>query len=286
MFFGKFILEGCMRQEVYIESRNNPVVREYAKLVDKKYRLREKLFLCDGAKLFCEAVDASAEIEAVLLLDGKNNPIITRTIKKMEKSSAYKNTRLYRVAPSVFEKLNTEKSPDGVVSVIKHLDNFRKLYKIERNDAAAYRDEKIMLLYAVRDPGNFGTIVRSAAAFGFDRLIVSDDCADLYNPRTLRGAMGALFRMRVDAVENFASAVQALTAVGRRVYAAELRDGALSTDALEIRRDDCFAIGNEGHGIPSELSAICTGSVYIPIAKTSESLNAATAASIFAYLQR
>lgn len=275
-----------MRQEVYIESRNNPAVREYAKLADKKYRSREKLFLCDGAKLFDEAVNCRADIEAVLLLDGKDNPIIARALEKMKESGAYENTRVYRVAPPVFEKLNTEKSPDGVVAVIKHLDNFRKLYKIERNDAAAYRNEKLMLLYAVRDPGNLGTIVRSAAAFGFDRLLVSDDCADLYNPRTLRGAMGALFRLRVDAVSDFASAVQALTAAGRRVFAAELRDGAMSSDALTLGRTDCFVIGNEGHGIPAEVSALCTGSVYIPIAKTSESLNAATAASILAYLQR
>lgn len=148
------------------------------------------------------------------------------------------------------------------------------------------RGEKLMLLSSVRDPGNLGTIVRSAAAFGFDRLILSDDCADLYHPRTLRGAMGALFRMRADVVTDFASAVPALRASGRRVYAAELRDGALSVDEAKPTAADCFVIGNEGHGIPPEISALCTGSVYIPIAPTSESLNAATAASILAYIQR
>ena len=261
-------------------------MREYAKLTDKKYRGREQSFLCDGAKLFAEAVAAKAEIEAVLLLAGRAHPIIADTLAKMRADEAYRDTRLYRLTQPVFDKLCDEKSPDGVITVIKYLDNFRKVYKIERNDADACRGEKLMLLSAVRDPGNLGTIVRSAAAFGFDRLILSDDCADLYHPRTLRGAMGALFRIRADIVSDFASAVTALRASGRRVYAAELREGALAVDAVAPTAADCFVIGNEGHGIAPTLSALCTGSVYIPIAPTSESLNAATAASILAYIQR
>lgn len=275
-----------MRETVLIESRNNETVRNYAKLTDKKYRSREQSFLCDGAKLFAEAVAAGARIEAVLLLAGRENPIIADTLARMRTPELYKDTRLFSLTPPVFDKLCNEKSPDGVITVIKCLDNFRKVYKIERNDAEAMRGEKLMLLSSVRDPGNLGTIVRSAAAFGFDRLILSDDCADLYHPRTLRGAMGALFRMRADVVTDFASAVPALRASGRRVYAAELRDGALSVDEAKPTAADCFVIGNEGHGIPPEISALCTGSVYIPIAPTSESLNAATAASILAYIQR
>ena len=275
-----------MRDEILIESRSNATVREYAKLTDKKYRGREQSFLCDGAKLFAEAVAAKAEIEAVLLLAGREHPIIADTLAKMRADEAYRDTRLYRLTQPVFDKLCDEKSPDGVITVIKYLDNFRKVYKIERNDADACRGEKLMLLSAVRDPGNLGTIVRSAAAFGFDRLILSDDCADLYHLRTLRGAMGALFRIRADIVSDFASAVTALRASGRRVYAAELREGALAVDAVAPTAADCFVIGNEGHGIAPALSALCTGSVYIPIAPTSESLNAATAASILAYIQR
>lgn len=275
-----------MREEILIESRNNATVREYAKLTDKKYRSREQSFLCDGAKLFAEAVAAGARIEAVLLLCGRENPIVVDTLAKMQADETYRDTRLYRLTQPVFDKLCDEKSPDGVITVIKCLDNFGKVYKIERNDAEAMRGEKLMLLASVRDPGNLGTIVRSAAAFGFDRLILSDDCADLYHPRTLRGAMGALFRIKAETVTDFASAVTALRASGRRVYAAELRDGAVSADEVKPTAADCFVIGNEGHGIPPEISALCTGSVFIPIAPTSESLNAATAASILAYIQR
>ena len=83
-----------MREEILIESRNNATVREYAKLTDKKYRSREQSFLCDGAKLFAEAVAAGARIEAVLLLCGRENPIIVDTLAKMQADETYRDTRL------------------------------------------------------------------------------------------------------------------------------------------------------------------------------------------------
>ena len=275
-----------MQEAVYISSRSNPFVQKYAKLSDKKYRESEKLFLLEGAKLFGEAVEHEIGIEAVLILEGKNGDITARTLQKCRSMPVYADTLCLCLSESAFSKISTEKSPDGVICVVKHLDNFHFLNKIERNHAEMYAEEKIMLLCGVRDPGNMGTIARSAAAFGFDRLIVSADVADPYSSRAMRAAMGAFFKLQVDFVSDFASVPTALRAAGRRVFCAELREGAVSLDALEVQTTDCFMIGNEGHGIPKEISAICTGSVYIPLAPNSESLNAAIAASILAFVQR
>lgn len=275
-----------MQEITYISSRANPFVQKYAKLTDKKYRENEKLFLLEGAKLFAEAVDFGIGIEAVLLCEEKTHVITERALQKMQNVSIYAQTKLFRLSESVFAKISTEKSPDGVICVAKHLDNFNFYNKIERNDVLRCADEKIMLLYALRDPGNVGTIARSAAAFGFDRLIVSADTADPYGSRAMRAAMGAFFKLKVDFVSDFSSVPAALMGTGRRVFCAELREGAVSLDDLQITASDCFMIGNEGHGIPQELSAICTGSVYIPIAPNSESLNAAIAASILAFVQK
>lgn len=275
-----------MRETIYISSRTNPLVQKYAKLTDKKYRESEKLFLLEGAKLFSEAVDFGIEVEAVLLCEGKDSRITTHTFEKMRGMSLYKDTQCLSLSESAFLKISTEKSPDGVICVAKHLDNFKFYNKIERNEARQYDGEKIMLLYALRDPGNVGTIARSAAAFGFDRLIVSADTADPYGSRAMRAAMGAFFKLKIDFVSDFSSVPQALMQAGRRVFCAELRAGAVSLDDLQIGTSDCFMIGNEGHGIPSELSALCTGSVYIPIAPNSESLNAAIAASVLAFVQK
>ncbi len=275
-----------MQELTYISSRVNPLVQKYAKLTDKKYRESEKLFLLEGAKLFSEAVDFGIGIEAVMLCEGKNHAITDCALQKIQEMPQYTQTKFFRLAESAFLKISTEKSPDGVICVAKHLDNFHFYNKIERNDAVRYAGEKIMLLYAMRDPGNVGTVARSAAAFGFDRLIVSADTADPYGSRAMRAAMGAFFKLKMDFVSDFSSVPLALMEVGRRVFCAELRAGAVSLDTLQIAASDCFVIGNEGHGIPQELSVLCTGSAYIPIASNSESLNAAIAASILAFVQK
>ncbi len=275
-----------MRETTYISSRTNPLVQKYTKLTDKKYRESQKLFLLEGAKLFAEAVDFGIGIEAVLLLEGKAGTITASALQKMETTALYADTLCLRLSESAFSKISTEKSPDGVICVAKHLDNFKFYNKIERNDAALYAGEKVMLLYSLRDPGNVGTIARSAAAFGYDRLIVSADTADPYGSRAMRAAMGAFFKLQMDFVVDFSSVPEALMQSGRRVFCAELREGAVSLDDVQIAKSDCFMIGNEGHGIPKELSAFCTGSVYIPIAPNSESLNAAIAASILAFTQK
>jgi TrmH family RNA methyltransferase len=130
-----------------------------------------------------------------------------------------------------------------------------------------------------------GAIVRSAVAFGTDTLLLSADCADLYNPKTLRAAMGSLFKIRAFIVEDLADAVIALRQSGRRVFAAELTENAVSLAEACPCTKDIFIIGNEGHGIPREISSSCDGSVYIPIKQGVESLNASVAASVLLWEQ-
>ncbi len=275
-----------MHELTYISSRNNPYVQKYAKLSDKKHRESERLFLVEGAKLFEEAVANGVCFEAILLCEGKNNEIAMRTLDSIKGKAEYKDVAFLCLSESAFSKITTEKSPDGVICVAKYLDNLKFYNKIEKNDAQKYKDEKIMLLYSLRDPGNVGTVARSAAAFGFDRLIVSADTADMYNSRAMRASMGAFFKINVDVVSDFSSVAQALIGCGRQVFCAELRDGAKSLDEINVSKSDCFIIGNEGHGIDVKISKMCSSSVYIPISPDSESLNAAVAASIIAFVQR
>lgn len=275
-----------MKELTYITSRNNIYVQKYAKLSDKKYRESEKLFLIEGAKLFEEAVDAGVKFESVLFLENKNNEIILRTYEKIKSKTEYMDVNIFCLSENAFSKISTEKSPDGVICIGKYLDNLNFYNKIEKNTANRFNGEKIMLLYSLRDPGNVGTIVRSAVAFGFDRIIFSDDSADPYNGRSMRAAMGAFFKIKIDFVGDFSSALNDLVDSGRRVFCAELREGSKSLDDIDVKHDDCFVIGNEGHGIPIEISQKCTGSVYIPITPNSESLNAAIAASVLMFVQR
>ena len=97
--------------------------------------------------------------------------------------------------------------------------------------------------------------------------------------------MGSLFKVDVTVISDMKKFVQATIESGRRIYAAELRDGAVPVSSVDLRLSDIFMIGNEGHGIPIDLSKLCTGSVYIPITSKTESLNASVAAAIFMWEQ-
>jgi TrmH family RNA methyltransferase len=156
---------------------------------------------------------------------------------------------------------------------------------IYKEDFFIPRGERALSLYSLRDPGNLGAVIRSAVAFGVQHIILSADSADIYNPKTVRAAMGTMFGVKVTFVSDFASFVTAAKESGRRIFTAELRDGAKSIKDIGINREDIFVIGNEGHGIPGEISSICTGSVYIPISQSAESLNASVAAAVFMWEQ-
>ena len=146
-------------------------------------------------------------------------------------------------------------------------------------------EEKAIFLFSVRDPSNLGAVIRSSVAFGTDHVILSSDCADIYNPKTVRSAMGSLFRVKVTTVKDVPAFIKAANENSRRVFSAELTDNAVSLSDAAITGSDIVMIGNEGHGIAPEVSMLCNGSVYIPISKKTESLNASVAAAIFMWEQ-
>ena len=125
-----------------------------------------------------------------------------------------------------------------------------------------------------------GTILRSASAFGIDCVVLSSDCADIYNPKTIRGAMGALFRTKIVFAEDIVAAISCLRERGHCVYAAALDPKAVRLGRDTLSRGDCVMIGNEGHGLSAAAIQAAEKSLYIPMEEGSESLNAAIAASV------
>ncbi len=254
-----------------ITSRANPLIVESASLKEKKYRESSKTFLIEGVKLFCEAV--------------KNNVPIVRvfaTEKMADRcSSVLGSGEIITVSDSVFEKLSTEKSPEGVICVAKYIDKFHNINKIYNKEDFEKSDRRILLLSSLRDPGNLGTIIRSASAFGIDEIILSSDCADIYNPKTVRAAMGTLFSRSISYVSDLPETVRAMNEGGYTTFAAVLDDKAISLTDMDIGKKTAFIIGNEGHGIAPDVIKSASGTVYIPMETGVESLNAAIAASVF-----
>lgn len=263
-------------------SRQNRTVVELCKLSDKKAREATKAFRFDGIKLFEEAVRKHLEVTLVALRESNAARLTEQLSQKLGRAAFDGVGRVLVLSDELFDKISEEKSPEGIISIAKYIDKFQKNVTIY-NSAEFFemKNERIVLLESVRDPVNIGAIIRSAAAIGADRLIISADCADIYNPRAVRASMGTLFDQRIDRVGDLLAAIRGLRESGRRVFAAALNDRAARLGSFPLRDGDCVVIGNEGHGLSDNTVAACDGSVIIPMTDRAESFNAAVAASIF-----
>jgi TrmH family RNA methyltransferase len=263
-------------QEI-VTSRQNALVKLTASLADRKFRDREGLFRFDGKKLLLEALDAALPLFAVLLRESDAEEIVALTNGREVPADC----RAVILPDELFDRISEEKAPEGVICVA------RRLAEWHRTVTAASRTEleqalaggRTLMLESVRDPGNLGTVIRSAAAFGVDLVVLSADCADLYHPRTVRAAMGTLFHTRVVVTRDVAEAVRVLAERGR-VYAAALDEGAARLGEVCFGPCDTVIVGNEGHGLSAQVLEAATHKIYIPMAPGVESLNAGVAASV------
>ena len=269
-----------------ITSRQNRRIVELMKLDDRRAREKTRTFRFDGIKLLCEAIRRGVEFDSVFLRAGSADKVAERMQELYDYTLSDAGCPVFGVEDTLFEKISQENAPDGVITVAKYIDkshNFIIIYKEDENHGQ--KDAPILLLEAVRDPLNVGAIIRSAAALGVGRIVMSADCADLYHPRTLRAAMGPLFSMPITRVEDLAGTVKALRESGRRIYAAALDDTAIRLGSSEFDGERAghpvgAVIGNEGHGLSAEVIAACDRSVYIPMEADTESLNAGVAAAL------
>lgn len=271
---------GFLYQGEVIVSRQNRRVVDLCKLEDRKARQAQKRFRFDGIKLFCEAVEREVPLEAIFLRKSNVEKIEDRFLELTGRAPETVKCPAFLLSDELFDKISTENAPEGVICVAEYIDRFHKMYIIKKEDALDLPDGPVLLLESVRDPLNVGAIIRSAAALGIRHLVLSEDCADLYHPKTLRAAMGPLFSMPITRVDHLAAAVESIRKSGRRVFAAALDDTALQLGGFSFRQGDCVVIGNEGHGLSRELIRACDQSIYIPMQAGTESLNAGVAAAL------
>lgn len=264
-----------------IQSRQNPKIRFVCGLTDKKKRRESGLFRLDGIKLFQEAILCDLSIHSVYVREPASESI-DRLLSSALSMGRIREEQVFFVSEAVFEKLSEEKAPEGILSVAYMPRSLHRQLSAEESAKALDTSCRLLLLEAVRDPGNLGTVIRSAAALGIDTLVLSSTSADLYHPRTVRSAMGALFRLPTVTVaeEELPSLISRLREKGRRVFAAALTDEALSLGTFPMAPGDCFVIGNEGHGLSEAVIDACDRAVVIPMVVGNESLNAAAAAAI------
>ena len=254
-----------------ITSLHNKEIKETAALLArKKERDRRGLFVVEGPKMFGEA--PVERIERVYLAQSAAAQMYEKYGDRLSGLSCE------TVSDEVFVKMSDTKTPQGILCLVR-----QQHYNIE--EILRENKEKQMLfiiLEDIQDPGNLGTIFRTAEAAGADGVIMSSWTADIYNPKTIRSTMGSVYRVPFFHVDQMEEAVRRLQKAGVAVYAAHL-GGTAAYDACDYQKSTAFLIGNEAKGLREETAACADARITIPMAGKVESLNAAVASSILLF---
>jgi len=250
-------------ETTYITSRTNPLVVSFAKLAEKKERDKTGLYIAEGYKLCTEACGRVSVSYAVLRRDRERDAAFTDLARRSG------GTCIILSEPA-YDKITKDHAPDGILFVIQ-----MESQKIPADLTSA----RICILDGLQDPGNVGTIIRTAAALGFDRVLLHR-CADVYNPKVIRATMGAFFKISVTSCDALDDAIVRLQQTGRRVLAAALSDAGINLGKDPLLPADCLILGNEGHGVSDSALRLCDTTIRIPMTDKTESLNAAAAAAV------
>ena len=239
-----------------ITSRQNAYIRHLRLLAaDGAYRRERGEYLCDGRKTLLEALHYGARVTSVLFRE------------QAEELDGLEGAPQYLAPGELFDYASPLRSSPGPLFTVA-------MPKADRS--APLR--RAIVLEGVQDPGNVGTVIRTANAFGVDAVILTAGCADPYHPKTVRAAMGALFRQRVEQLE-LDQIRPFLDGQGLPLYGAALDSTAQDLRRLELKRA-AVAVGSEGRGLSAALLEQCAGKLIIPMNPDSESLNAAVAAAV------
>lgn len=240
-----------------LTSRNNPTVKKLLSLQEKKFRLEYGEYLVEGEKPVKEAVSDRMPVTALFL---------SESVQKKGEISAVDGVPLYTLPDELFEKVSTEKSPQGAIACLRLPDMTARAPK-----------KSCLLLDGVSDPGNMGTIIRTANAAGYDEIYLLG-CTDPYSPKAVRASMSGIFHVQLYKVteENLQTVM-----AGVPLIAADLNGENIFT--FTPPEKFCLCIGNEGHGISELTKRLKNHTITIPMRKTQESLNAGVSAAICMY---
>ncbi len=252
-----------------ITGRKNPLIVRFSKLSDKKYRDGEGLFRIDGIKLYSEAAKSGVKIEYTFIAMSRWDKIGEELKNELQLVGG----SIIPVSDEVLEKLTDESAPQGIVGIAKK-------FPVGRTEEIPEGDFRSVYLSSIRDPGNLGAMIRSAYAFGMDRVYVSSDSADIYSPKVIRASMGTVFRQKISVVSDEITFADTLRREDCRLYAAALKRDSMKLGKGNLGERVCLAVGNEGHGLSEEFINSCHGTVFIPMCEGCESLNAAAAAAV------
>ncbi len=251
-----------------ITSSSNNKIKQVMQLKRKvKTRAEAGVFLVEGFKMVEEALQFG--IQEVYVSESREEELLKQHGKVLQ-------TLSYEVvSDKLFLEMSDTVTPQGILAIVK-------MPKYSLEDILTSQMSHIVLLENLRDPGNLGTIIRSAEGAGATGVILSKESADIFNPKVIRSTMGSIFRVPFCYVDNFKDAVIKVKNQGISLYAAHLQ-GTTHYESYNYTRPCGFLIGNEANGLTDETSQLADYLIKIPMMGQVESLNAAIAASILMF---
>lgn len=251
-----------------ISSKDNEQIKYIKKLKDKKFRDETNEYLVEGIKLVKEAIEEKVAIKMIVVCEDCEND------GELEQSLLYEIAKyncIY-VTKKLFNSITDVVNPQGILAVVEKGDNI---------DNIDYTEDIILALDGIQDPGNLGTILRTADSANLKQIILSAECADPYNPKVVRSTMGAIFRMNIVTTNNLTKTLQMVKKHKFQVLATSL-EAKESIYSIDYHKK-VIVIGNESKGVSKEIQDLADVKVKIPMLGKTESLNASVAASIMIY---
>lgn len=249
-----------------IQSKDNIIIKEAKKLKEKRYRSLNSKFLVEGFRFTEEALKSSFNVSEIFINENSLNKW-----KEYNLESLLKNyTKVYIAKDTAFKQLSETENPQGIIAVVDKI----KISEVKKEGIYLLADK-------IQDPGNLGTIIRSAHAAGALGVIVTKGTVDIYNEKTLRSTMGSIFNIPVIEDENLGFTKE-LKVNGFKLIVSSLEDS-VDFYNVDLNENLIIAVGNEGSGISEEIYSIGDIKVKIPMPGGAESLNAAVAASVMLF---
>ena len=251
-----------------ITSKENQLIKHIIKLKEKKYRKEYNEYLIEGVKIVKEALEENAKIKQIIISETAiNSELVQKNLKdKLQKIDYIK------VPNNIFKLISDVENPQGVLAVIE---------KNNLEENIDYNKEIILALDDLQDPGNLGTIIRTADSIGLTQILISKGTADAYSSKVIRSTMGAIFRVKVIECDNL---IEKLKDARKHKYKVVVSSLQTTNSLYDIDyKKKVIVIGNEGNGVKKEIQEMADEKIKIPMLGKTESLNASVATGVILY---
>lgn len=265
-----------------ITSQDNKIYKSCFQLKQKKNRDKEGKFLIEGPNLVADALKSGVFPELILVSeDSLDSEEIYGLCNEYRQKAGSLKDNIYVLSGKLFGRLSETESPQGILGVVRR-KNFSDEAFFEAADGGKNGTTNIIVLDRLQDPGNVGTILRTAEAAGYGGVMVMKGTVDLFSPKTVRSCTGSVFRMPVIFKNTPQEALESLKSHGKKVVSTGLEESVYYYDT-DLKKNVAVIVGNEGNGVCTEFMEGADVRVKIPMQGQTESLNASIAAAILMY---